>query len=975
MNPERWRRVEGLLDAALDLPPAERLEFLQRECPDDPGLPAEVMEILEAGEDPASLLDRPAARVDAVVAQVTGEIAIPLPERVGVYRLERVIGQGGMGTVFLAHRDDGQFDQQVALKLVRRGLHLDPRIVRRFREERQILAALNHPGIARLLDGGLTEDGLPYFAMEYVEGEAINRYCDRNFLGVEDRLELFVQVCDALAHAHEKQIVHRDIKPSNILVTREGHPRLLDFGIAKLLVADEQGADATRLTRGSERLLTPEYASPEQIRGEPVVAATDVYCLGVLLYELLTGQRPFRRAERTAHELERAVLEEDPTRPSEMVEREPLRRRLKGDLDSIVLTAMRKEPERRYPSARELAADVRRHLAGGPVTARRSSPWYQVRRWVRRNRMAVRSAAAVALLTAIVATALARKGAPDLLVSGATRRVTFEPELELDPVLSPDGRRVAYVAGTGATMRLHVKEVGGERGSPIAEEVPGFHRLPRWSADGRRILFQGGLDIYEVAADGSGVSRKVVSAGGVAQAARSPAWSPDGRQVAYEQAGRIYVQDLAGGSPRLLAGEFEEPHSLAWSPDGRFLAVVRGNSEFVLGRPQWTSVTNLGNAGPSSIWILPVDGSPAIGLTDARALNGSPVWMPDQRRLLFVSNRDGDRDIYSVVIDRQGRARGQPQRLTTGLGAHSIALSADGRSLVYSVFRTIANVWWAALPGRNTREAPAAPLTRGTQSIEGLALSSDGKWIAFDSDRHGNQDIYRMPVGGGEPVQVTSDPADEFMPHWSPDAGEIAYYRFTSDGVRRLETVPAAGGTPAPVVSLPRVQRFPAWSPDGRSLAFHSTGSGSDGLFRVSRDAEGQWGPARRLTSDSGREARWSPDGREVLYIRSDGLWTVGADGTGRRQVLRLGPSSMPTHGHAEWSRDGREIFFKRFDQSGRTSFWSVPAGGGTPRELLRLDPGLQSHRPEFATDGRRFYFTVTERLSDIWIMELLPVR
>lgn len=287
------------------------------------------------------------------------------------------------------------------------------------------------------------------------------------------------------------------------------------------------------------------------------------------------------------------------------------------------------------------------------------------------------------------------------------------------------------------------------------------------------------------------------------------------------------------------------------------------------------------------------------------------------------------------------------------------------------VFRTIANIWWADAPGGDSVDASVEPLTRGAQSIEGLALSDDGRWMAFDSDRSGNQDLYRMPIDGGEPERVTTNPADDFMPHWSPDGSTLAFYEFGADGIRRLRTIAASGGEAAPVVVTPEVQRFPAWSPDGRSLAFFSEGPGSDGVFRVSRTEDGSWGPAVQRTRDGGREMRWSPDGREILYIRPDGIWVVGADGSGRRQVLRIGPSSVPTHGHAEWRKDGREIFFKRFDETGRTSFWSVPSTGGEPKMLLRLDSTIQSQRPEFATDGRRFYFTVTERLSDIWMMEL----
>ena len=305
MDPDRWRRIEELLDAALDLPDEARVGYLRNETADSPELFEQVWSILQAGQQSDSVLDAPAVQLAAPLLSDEHPSPAP-PERVGPYRIEKQIGEGGMGSVYLARRDDGHFEQRVALKLVRHGLHLDARMVRRFRHERQILAALHHPGIARLLDGGLTEHGLPYFAMEYVEGEPIDRYCESRLLGIEAKLHLFAHVCDALAHAHAKQIVHRDIKPSNIMVTNTGDPRLLDFGIAKLLGPLDDGEHPVAHTRHSERLLTPEYASPEQLRGEPVAIASDVYCLGVLLYELLTGQRPFRSAERSPRDLERA---------------------------------------------------------------------------------------------------------------------------------------------------------------------------------------------------------------------------------------------------------------------------------------------------------------------------------------------------------------------------------------------------------------------------------------------------------------------------------------------------------------------------------------------------------------------------------------------------------------------------------------------------------------------------------------------
>ncbi|TAK93742.1 serine/threonine protein kinase, partial [Patescibacteria group bacterium] len=313
---------------------------------------------------------------------VTDQPSLPL-ERIGPYRLVSEIGHGGMGTVYLAERD-GDFHQRVAIKVVRGLLGADG--LRRFRVERQILASLQHPGIAGLLDGGTTPEGMPYLVMEHIEGVRIDDYCDARHLTLAQRVTLFCRVCDAVSAAHRSLVVHRDLKPSNILITADGTPKLLDFGIAKLLTDDD--ADPLLVTSPSVRALTPEYASPEQIRGLPITTATDVYSLGVLLFELLTGERPHRLGTRTAAELERVICGQEARRPSAFVEKR-LARELEGDLDTIALAALRKESSRRYQSVEQLADDLRRYLDGRPVLARPSTWSYRARRFVQRHRAAV----------------------------------------------------------------------------------------------------------------------------------------------------------------------------------------------------------------------------------------------------------------------------------------------------------------------------------------------------------------------------------------------------------------------------------------------------------------------------------------------------------------------------------------------------------------------------------------------------------
>ena len=394
---DRYARAQELFDAAVDLPPKERATLLDQRCTGDSALRREVEALLEADAQTDSLDEQPFVIPPDVFDEAADEQMAG--QHFGPYEVVREIGRGGLGSVYLAVRSDGEYRKEVALKLIRRGLDTDD-ILRRFRNERQILAQLDHPNIARLVDGGTTDDGLPYFVMEYVNGQPIGAYCDTYRLTTDQRLALFRKVCSAVTYAHQNLVIHRDLKPSNILVTAEGEPKLLDFGIAKLLTAD----DEMMLTQTAPgvRAMTPEYASPEQIKGERITTASDIYSLGVLLYELLTGRKPYRLKTQTTEEISRAITEQEPERPSTAVAanqdaKADRRGSLEGDLDNIVLMAMRKEPLRRYASAAALADDIRRHQEGLPVSARSNTLSYRAGKFVRRHRTAVAAAALILL--------------------------------------------------------------------------------------------------------------------------------------------------------------------------------------------------------------------------------------------------------------------------------------------------------------------------------------------------------------------------------------------------------------------------------------------------------------------------------------------------------------------------------------------------------------------------------------------------
>ncbi len=414
--------MQALFEVALELPHNQRPGFLEQACRGNPELRQTVEVLLGFLDD---------ARTDDLFPPLAGDTVgtLVLGERIGPYRVLRELGAGGMGVVFLAERED--VGKRVALKLVREGGLASGDRLRRFLLERRVLARLEHPNIARLLDAGVTELRLPYFAMEYVEGTPIDRYCDDHRLPIAERLSLFRTVCHAVHHAHQNLVVHRDLKPSNILVTGEGEVKLLDFGIAKLL--EQHASPGLAEPHTGLLMLTPEYASPEQVRGEPVTTVSDVYSLGVVLYQLLTGRRPYRLAFRAPAEIERMVCVEAPERPSNAVGRvsaeareeqrdagtpelvaqarhsspDRLRRRLSGDLDTIVLRALSKEPGRRYLSAAQFSDDIRRHLQGLPVLARKDTAGYRAGKFLRRHRLGVAAGIVLlgTLLAGVVATA------------------------------------------------------------------------------------------------------------------------------------------------------------------------------------------------------------------------------------------------------------------------------------------------------------------------------------------------------------------------------------------------------------------------------------------------------------------------------------------------------------------------------------------------------------------------------------------
>ena len=485
---DNWDQVQELFFAAADLPAAEQRRFLEEACAGDPDLRREVDSLLTADCTHSHDID---SAVEAAAQTLLG-IDPVIGARFGHWRVSRELGRGGMGTVYLAVRDDDQFQKQAALKLIRAGMD-SADLLLRFRHERQILASLDHPYIARLIDGGTTPEGRPFLVMDYVEGLRIDTWCREHSLSVEEICRLFLKVCEAVSHAHRALVVHRDLKPGNILIAADGSPKLLDFGVAKLLSPDcEPAVTFVGIA------LTPEYASPEQVLGQPITTAADVYSLGAILYELLSGTKPHRLDSATPAEVQRAVCETEIPRPSATVSPKiphaaRLRRRLSGDLDNIVMMALRKEPNRRYASVDELAADIRRHLDGHPVCARRNSTAYRARKFLRRWRFEVAAAAIVmaSLVAGIVMALTQWRQAETAQRAADVQRKTAE----MQRAVAEQERARAEAARSSEAVQRRIADV--ERNRAVRERAIAEQRLTELLDLADRTLF----DIHDAIAE------------------------------------------------------------------------------------------------------------------------------------------------------------------------------------------------------------------------------------------------------------------------------------------------------------------------------------------------------------------------------------------------------------------------------------------------------------------------------------------
>jgi Tol biopolymer transport system component len=885
------------------------------------------------------------------MSDVAARLVAALSDR---YRIQRELGEGGMATVYLA--EDLRHHRPVAIKALRPELAatLGPE---RFTQEIEIAARLQHPHILPVHDSG-EAGGLLFYVMPYVEGESLrDRLTKHGELPIHEAVRLLVEVAEALAYAHAHGVVHRDIKPENIMVSGR-HALIMDFGVAK---AVSEAADRNRLTATGVALGTPMYMAPEQASAEPNVdQRVDIYALGVLGYELLTGSPPFSGG--TPRQILAAQVT---TTPEPLTARRPT---VSAALGSVIMRALEKRPADRWQTADEMLARLE-PLAGPSrgMTPAETRPVQAAAGRRSRRPLLIGGGIVVVVALAVAAVVLSRRP-PPVAMLGEAVQVTRSAGIQEMPRITADGKGVAYelIAPGDSTERVEFRRTGGGAAVRLAENAQPL----AWSPDGDRLLIATDRGLESIPALG-GPSRLLVVG------ARFGTWSPDGQRIAFVTGDSVMLRG-EDGRTALLAHSIS-PHSLAWSPDGRWIAFVSGN-------PQWLTVWNI---APSRLWIVSAAGGKPIQLTGENAMAQSPAWAPDSRRLLFVWNGNGTRDIYQLDLRPDGRPARPPLQLTHGLNASLISLTPDGKTLAYSVATDHSNVWSVPVPAHGWASSRDATLvTTDRERLEGFDISADGKWVVFDSDRSGLQQIFRRPLGGGEVQQITHDTIPAFAPSLSPDGSEVAYH-VIAGGLRRVfETATDGSGTPVRVSPGRGTDEFGAyWSPDGERIAWFEGPYDSRELpptDAATRTASG-WSAPRVVRGPTPGDWIWAVwvDGTSLFGVDSVGrVIAVSGLAGGRYRVLgSLSTGSRsefgPTTGGPVLSRDGRSVLLAYHRQQGGhgpDGVYRLTLADGRIRDVLRFDDPLHPHRwgqRNLAEQGGRLYFTLESPESSVWTVSI----
>ena len=869
------------------------------------------------------------------------------------YRIVRPLGSGGMGEVYAA--EDTKLQRVVALKILPPAMAEDPDRLARFRREAQAIAALNHPNVVTVYS--VEEAGGTHFlTMELVEGLTLTASLRPGGLSLREWLALALPLADAVAAAHAQGIVHRDLKPSNVMVTTGGRVKVLDFGLAKLQPRADAGDTSTitaRMTAANQVFGTPAYMSPEQAEGRPIDHRTDIFSLGILLYEMASGRRPF--AGDTSLAIISSILKDTPPPLSQA------RPDLPSEVDRIIRRCLAKDPGRRYQSTLDLRHDLDDLDLGLTPTAP-TSVTAPVRRAVARRWAAAAAIVLAAATTGYVALEWAgRRSARGAVPHATFRQLTSQPAGELFPSLSPDGKWIVY-AGEGDGHRdIYLQSTSGQTPINLTRDSTADDDQPVFSPDGERIAFRSSRDgggIFVMGRTGEAARR-------VTREGFNPAWSPDGARLVYntvsaelkpqnaEQRGRIMVVPVEGGTPTVL---FDRPAMLPrWSPNGHRIVFSTGEE----------------NVGYANVVSIPAGGGAPVAVTSDSFLNWNAVWAPAGDFLYYVSNRGGSMNLWRIAVDeRSGRPQSHPQPITSpaSFAAH-LSISADGRQLAYSAILETQNIQRVPFdPVKGTVAGEPVAVTTGSRFWANPDPSPDGEWVVFYSQVSPEGDLYVAKADGtGVMRQLTSDPATDRVPRWSPDGEWIAMF---SDRSVELQTwLVRPDGSDLRQVSR-QSSSVAAWSPDGRRLAVTRQAGNTFEQSAAIIDREGDDAnrsvgiqpapePHPRFATNA-----WSPDGKWLAG--QNGFTTPGisiysiADRAFRR-LTEFGEWPV-------WLPDSRRILFV---SRGR-EFHLHDVAAKTTRMIYSTRRDTLGP-PRLTRDGRTAFFSRRVTEADVWIVDLQP--
>jgi eukaryotic-like serine/threonine-protein kinase len=941
MDRELWKQVDALLDRALEQPPEAREAFVAAAAQDNAVLRDEVLSLLKAQSQAANFMERSAMKVAAhALAQdsrITTIVSTLVGQEIATYKVEKLLGAGGMGEVYLAR--DLKLGRLVALKVLPLHFVVDADRLSRFQREARALSSLNHPNLVTIYEVG-EANGLHFIAMELVEGKTLSSLRDK--LSLKELLSIVAQVAEALGAAHQSGIVHRDVKPDNVMVRPDGYAKVLDFGLVKLAEVEPTPGTAAQTQLGIA-MGTLAYMSPEQAAGEPVDHRTDIWSLGVVLYELSTGQKPFTGESRQA--IINRILSGQPS---------AIDAGLPPELDSILSKALEKDRELRYQTASDFRADIRRLLREIDSSPSRSGAHLAKRFWRPRWLWPVLTCVLI-LTTAVFAWSVwwRVKAVTTDWSRAAHLQLTNEHGTEYFPSLAPDGRSFVYASNQNGSFDLFVQRVGGKNATLLTPNTPSDEIAPVFSPNGERIAFRSTREpagVYVMEAGGENV--RLVVAG-----CHHPSWSPHGREIVCSTAGHdepatrntvpsaLWIANVETGDKRFLCeNDAMQP---SWSPNGDRIAF-------------WFMPPS---AGRSDIATISRSGGDVEVVTKDASTNWNPVWSPDGKFLYFASDRSGNMSFWRVAIDeKSGKVQGEAEAVSTPANFNRhLGFSANGRRMIYVQTDQQSNIQGLNFNANTEKVSEPFWITRGDRHIVRPELSPDGTRFVMRVSRRTQDDLIVVSRDGAQWRDLTNDKSFDRYPRWSPDGKKIA---FTSDRSGRYEIwVLDADATNLRQLTFdtPGDTTFPIWSPDGVQILFRSN------FVNTVLDVNKTWAEQELLTlpmpPDNQRFVAWdwSPDGKRVIGNLSGPPSVVATYSFETKQYEKLtefGTSAM-------WLPDSTRFVFL-FEKK-------IYLGDVKTKRIREIfSSGENEIRSvDISSDGKLLYYSVYTSESDIWLLDL----